>query len=111
MFNSINISALLDLSQELSLDDLDLVLGGGANNVSAAGAGDDQPQHGGAANGLDLRTSPVTLDAKVDVHGDGTSFLDQAGQALNHLVQTVDHIADEGATTVIHLVDPIFTAR
>ena len=44
MSHSINLALALDPNQELSLDDLDLVLGGGANNVSAAGAGDDKPQ-------------------------------------------------------------------
>jgi len=50
MFNAISLSVALDPNQELSLDDLDLVLGGGANNVSATGAGDDEQQHGGASS-------------------------------------------------------------
>lgn len=44
MSHYINLALALDPNQELSLDDLDLVLGGGANNVSATGAGDDAPQ-------------------------------------------------------------------
>ena len=50
MSTTINLSLALDANQELSLDDLDLVLGGGANNVSAAGAGDDEQQHGSSLN-------------------------------------------------------------
>jgi len=50
MTDSINLSLALDPNQELSLDDLDLVLGGGSNAVSAAGSGDDPQQQQGAAH-------------------------------------------------------------
>jgi hypothetical protein len=121
MLNTITLSAL-DSNLELSLDDLDLVLGGGANNVSATGAGDDAPQqHGQAVNALDLRTSPVNADVHVSVtstetHTDGGGPLDllaQGGQAVLNTVADLGHQAGniiydfahpiaEGAGTLIH---------
>ena len=111
MTDSINLSLALDPNQELSLDDLDLVLGGGSNAVSAAGSGDDHdPQQGGGVNALDLRTSPITGTVTVtstETHDDGNGPLDR----LAETVQTIGHeaadLAHRAGDIVYDTVHPI----
>jgi hypothetical protein len=69
--------------RQLSMDELDLVLGSGANNVSASGAGDDQPSNSNA-NALDLRSHNGGAEGAGGQGGDqhhGSGFDDGAGGA------------------------------
>ena len=114
MLNSINVSALLDPSQELSLDDLDLVLGGGSNAVSATGAGDDQQQsqpydgrshntqeNNSQANAWNLSATPPTPAAPPNLSPANVSV----GVTLD-LTPAATHATDAGLNSrTFHEVD------
>jgi hypothetical protein len=111
MFNSLNVSALLDPSQELSLDDLDLVLGGN-NAVSAAGSGDDQQQQQGSANALDLRTSPVTGTVNVtatstETHTGGEGPIGTLADTVHEIGHEAVDLAHKAGEIIYDTVHPI----
>ena len=111
MLNSIN-SLALDPNQELSLDDLDLVLGGG-NAVSATGEGDDgQRQQQPLFNALDLRATPnpvsVTVSASsTEVHTGGEGPLQGLVDTLHEIGHEVVDLAHKGGEIIYDTVHPI----
>jgi hypothetical protein len=108
MFNSINVSLALDPNQELSLDDLDLVLGGGSNAVSATGAGDDEQQHASSSSytgstGLGIPAAQEILNQQiiaaarpvVEALETGVYYLRQAtAEAIRFATDPVGHTGE-----------------
>jgi hypothetical protein len=113
MFNSISVAALLDSNRELSLDDLDLVLGGN-NATSATGSGDDDPRPQPMAGLTTIPTlttvTPVNVNVDVrstETHTGGEGPIDRLAQTAYEIGHEVVDLAHKAGDIVYDTIHPI----
>lgn len=111
MFNSISVAALLDSNQELSLDDLDLVLGGN-NATSATGSGDDDQRQPMAGLTSIPTLTNVPVDVKVDIrstetHTDGGGPFSELAATVRELGHEAADLAHKAGDIVYDTIHPI----